>query len=120
MNADEKKEINKSFTGYPSSVLERFKAYHAKNPNVYQEFKKLAFQMKETGKRKYSAEVIINVLRWHVDLKTSGDVFEINNDFKPLYARLLVHHYPEFDKFFEFRKVKSRGIKSEEQRNREL
>jgi hypothetical protein len=107
------------FGDYPATVLAKFKRYHEKNPQVYEEFKRLAFQMKKTGRRKYSAEIIINVMRWHMDLKTSGDVFEINNDFKPIYARLLIYHYPEFQKFFEFRKVRSKGIGSQEQKERE-
>jgi len=106
------------FKDYPKEVLGKFKAYHLRNPKVYEEFKRLAFQMKKTGRKKYSAEIIINVMRWHLDLKTTGDVFEINNDFKPLYARLLIYHFPEFTRFFEFRKVRSKGVGSIEERER--
>jgi len=107
------------FDHYPKSVLDRFKKFHETNPQVYREIKKLAFKMSKTGRKKYSIEIIINVLRWHTDLKTEGDVFELNNDFKPIYARLLVYHHPEFKGFFEFRRPTSKGIKSEEQRERE-
>lgn len=107
------------FERYPREMLERFKKYHRENPRIYEEFKRLAFEMKKTGRTRYSAETIINVIRWHSDIATSGDVFEINNDFKPIYVRLLIYHYPEFLDFFELRKVTSRGHKSEEQRNRE-
>lgn len=109
--------IPKLFEGYPKHVLDRFSEYHRENPQVYQAFKDLAFEMKRTGRKKYSAEVIINVLRWNYDLGTTGDVFKINNDFKPLYARLLVYYYPEFENFFEFRSVRSKGIGSHYERH---
>lgn len=108
------------FSRYPEKTLKRFKDFHFKNPHVYQEFKKLAFQMRKTGRTRYSAETIVNVLRWHTDLKTTGDVFEINNDFRSIYCRLLVYNHPEFDGFFEFRsEAKNKGIKSTEQKTRE-
>jgi len=111
--------IKGPFKGYPKKVLGRFREYHKSNPHVYRLFKKLAFEMSETGRKQYSAEVIVNVMRWHHDLNSKGDPFKINNDFKPMYARLLVHRHPELGEFFHFRRVRSLGIKSEEQRERE-
>jgi hypothetical protein len=107
------------FEHYPAHTLERFRKFHTENPGVYEEFKRLAFEMKGNGRTRYSAETIINVIRWHRDLHTRGDVFEINNDFKSIYVRLLIHRHPEFRDFFELRQVRSRGLKSEEQQLRE-
>lgn len=107
------------FVGYPVSVLRRFNKWHSANPHVYQQFEKLAYQMLATGRKRYSARTIIEVMRWHYDLKTRGDVFEINGDFVPIYVRLLIHHHPEFADFFELRTVRSRGVLSDEQRHRE-
>lgn len=105
------------FADYPPHVLQRFKQFHLANPEVYEEFKRLANQMKRTGRKQYSAETIINVMRWHFEIK-STDTFKLNNDFKPLYARLLAWECPEFSEFFEFRKVRSQGIGSLEERER--
>ena len=107
------------FDRYPKVTLERFKKFHFENPNVYEEFKKIAVQMRETGRKKYSAETIINVIRWHRDVATTGDVFEINNDFKSIYVRLLIHNHDEFRGFFELRNPNVRGRKSAEQLKRE-
>ena len=107
------------FQEYPDAVVDRFKKFHATNPSIYLEFESLADQMKERGRKKYSARTIMEVLRWHKDLKSKGDVFEINNDFTPLYIRLLLYFRPEFMGFFELRRVRSKGIKSEEQQQRE-
>jgi hypothetical protein len=107
------------FDGYPSTVLERFKAFHRDNPHIYREFKRLAFQMKDTGRQHYGARTITEVMRWHYDLNTVGDVFVLNDNFVPIYVRLLIHHHPEFSDFFNLRVVRSRGAKSDEQRRRE-
>lgn len=105
------------FEGYPQKVLERFKAWHLLNPHVYQEFVRLAVMMK-ARRSKYSARTIIEKMRWDFDIQTTGDVFEINGDFVPLYVRLLIHNRPEFAGFFELREVRSRGAFSEEQHRR--
>lgn len=106
------------FKGYPHPVLERFRAFHKANPQVYAQFKRNALLMKARRPR-YSARTIMEVIRWNTDLRTSGDVFDINNDFIPIYVRLLIYHRPEFEGFFELRRVRSRGIGSEEERERE-
>jgi hypothetical protein len=107
------------FDGYPPFVLERFKEWHRANPHVYREFVRLANQMKGTGRKRYSARTIMEVLRWHYDIKTTGDVFELNDNFTPIYVRMLIHNYPEFDGFFELRTIRSRGVFSDEQHRRE-
>lgn len=108
------------FGDYPDCVLSRFAKFHRDNPVIYQTFRLYAREMKASGRKKYSSEIIINRMRWEIDLRSEGEPFKINNDFKPLYARLLAWHEPEFEKFFEFRRVTSKGIKSTEQREREL
>ena len=115
----DKLESDDLFARYPQATKERFKKFHSENPDVYAMFKRLAFEMKSTGKKKYSAETIINVMRWNYDLKTGGDVFQINNDFRSIYARLLVYHHPKFTGFFEFRDQQNKGKKSPEQLKRE-
>lgn len=112
-------DSNELFGGYPQSVKDRFKKFHAANPQVYDLFRKLAFKMRSTGRDRYSARTIIEVIRWDFDLKTYGEVFQINGDFVPIYVRLLIYHHPEFREFFELRRVRSRGFKSEDQRIRE-
>lgn len=106
------------FVGYPAFVLARFKEWHQQNPHVYEEFKQLAYQMLATGRERYSARTIMEVMRWHYDLKTAGGVFEINDNFTPIYVRLLIYNHPEFSDFFELRTVRSRGVFSDEERRR--
>ena len=91
------------FSHYSKETLAKFKEFHATNPHIYEEFKKLAFQMKHTGRKRYSSKMIINVLRWNMDLQSNGDEFKINDRFQSIYGRLLIYQYPDFRDFFELR-----------------
>lgn len=102
-------------------LLKRFKVFHFKNPQVYSAFKNYAEKIFLTGRKKYSAWTIIQVIRWEHDLKTSGEVFQINNDYIAIYARLLIHNHKKFNGFFELRSMKPNKRKvSKEQSEREL
>ena len=99
-----KLELKKKLFGhYPEHVLVRFKAWHMVNPEIYEQFEHLALHMIVSGRKKYSAEIIINKIRWEHDIKTDGDVFKINNDFKAIMARLFIYNNPNYDGFFELR-----------------
>jgi len=107
------------FLHYPQKALDRFKKFHSKNPQVFEEFKRLSFEMRSTGRKKYGSSSIFEVMRWHRALKTNEDVFELNNDFRSIYTRLMIFKYPEFAGFFELRVEKNHGQKSDEQLKRE-
>lgn len=107
------------FWGYPPEFLARFKKFHLENPHIYRLFEKLAIFMIEKGRKKYAARTIIERIRWHMDAKTVGDeVFEINDNYIALYARLFIYRHPNHLGFFELRTVRSRGLRSEEERRR--
>ena len=93
------------FANIDKKLLQKFKDYHHNNPQVYQEFSKLTFEMMAKGREKYSAWTIINAIRWNHDLN-HDELFKINNDFIALYARLFIHHNPKFRPFFELRLMK--------------
>ena len=92
-------------------LLARFKTFHLANPSVYETFRDKAEMMLRTGRKKYSAWVIVQVIRWESDLRTMGDVFKVNNDFIALYARLLIWREPRFEDFFELRQMKPKRRK---------
>lgn len=75
-------------------------AYDDKNPNVWALFLKFAREMSLTGKRRYSAAMIVERIRWHTMVETKDDNFKISNDFRAYYGRKLMAHYDEFRGFF--------------------
>jgi hypothetical protein len=107
-----------AFRGYPAHFRRRFERFHRENPHVFRKFKELAFAMRATGRTRYAARTIIEKLRWEYDIKTTGEVFKINDNHIAMYARLLIHRYPQFEGFFELRVVRSRGWRSDEERER--
>lgn len=103
---DERAEL--LFGDADKGLLNKWKVFHAENPHVYRKFREYAIRIKNRGKDKYSAWTIVNVIRWESDLaETQGSPFLISNDFIALYARLLVYQHPEFEGFFDLKKMKS-------------
>jgi hypothetical protein len=84
-----------------------FQQYHNDNPHVYWLFLHYAKRTKSKGFKNYSANGIFEIIRWHTGLK-KGDVFKINNNYRPDYARKMMDEYPEFKGFFRVRTLKSK------------
>ncbi|GEM_PF-1316445 len=79
-----------------------FAMYHHRRPEIYREFERLALEMWNTGRKRYSARAIMHVIRWHTDLHGPGR-FKISNTMVRRYAKLLIRNHPEMTGFFEFR-----------------
>ena len=80
-----------------------FANFHHRNPHVYDMFESFTLQLIGAGHRRGSAEMIINRMRWETALETTEIQFKINNNYKPLYARMFAFLNPEHEKFFSFR-----------------
>lgn len=103
---DYAQRFHRLFARYNAEQLNSFRNYNKENPDVYKLFKNLAMKAKASGRERYSADVIINVLRWHCDMQTTGKEFKISNNFRSMYARLLALEHPDFEDFFEFKGMK--------------
>jgi hypothetical protein len=65
------------------------------NPAVFQEFRRLAGQFRQRNPDgRFSAELVLNVIRWQTTTRTTGDVFSIGNNAKSLFARLYLAEHP--------------------------
>lgn len=70
-----------------------FSAWLEMNPDIWKEFCKLSQEMRER-RDSYSAQAIIEVLRWHRALRDpTDDVFKINNNWAAPLARLFNTKY---------------------------
>lgn len=109
------------FGNADKTLIERFREYHEQNPGIYWMFFEKALIVLNSGRARYSAWIIFNVIRWELNINTVGDDFKVNNDFIALYTRLLIFHHPIFKDFFELRGMKSHRVQmSSEQRKRVL
>jgi hypothetical protein len=89
------------------TLLERFEAFDQEHPEIHRMFVQIALDLLRSGHRRYSADGICHVIRWH--RATSGaDAagFKINNVFTRCYARKAMLEHPELIGFFETRQIK--------------
>lgn len=82
-----------------------FLEYHKTNPHLYEAFKQVAFDAMKLGFKTYGANGIFEIIRWKRAERGDGE-FKINNNYAPLFARLFVNEYPQYEGFFRFRQSK--------------
>lgn len=87
-------------------LLEKFERYHRNNPTVYALFTQFAERLVARGLRKTSAWLIMNRIRWEINVETYGDEFKIGNDYFALYARLFIAEHPEHENLFNIKRMK--------------
>lgn len=87
---------------------EAFAAYHRANPAVYAELCKLARDLRAVGHESYGIGSLFEVIRWHRALAINNTQdYELNNNYRAYYARLIMHREPELAGFFRLRTQKS-------------
>lgn len=87
----------------PETPIERaFKAFHEVNPMVYHVLDEAALKQLAAGARRIGIAKLIEDIRYS-RLETVGNTFKVNNSFRSLYARLLIHRRPELAELFVLR-----------------
>jgi hypothetical protein len=93
------------------SLADKFEIYDRANPQVYHEFKKFALELRRAGRKRASAALIFERIRWYtlVEGKQESGLpkFKMNNNYRAFYARKLAAEMPEFVGFFETREQKA-------------
>lgn len=80
----------------------KFIKYHQKNPEVWSEFKRYAFEAIEAGRTQYSAKLIIEKIRWDSKLEVQKvSAFKIPNEITAYYARLFHRTFLAYRGFFK-------------------
>lgn len=83
-----------------------FEEYDLKHPAIWKEFKDLTFRLITKGITHYGAKAICEVIRFHKIIDHQDYEFKVNNNFTAGYARKFMEQYPEYEGFFETRKIK--------------
>lgn len=89
------------------TIAEQFMAFHKANPNVYIALRKLALNLLATGRKRGSINQLFEVLRYEYALRTQGDEYKLNNNYRSHYARLLMQSEPLLRGWFETRDLRS-------------
>lgn len=91
---------------HPELTIEQaFWRFHAENPDVYRELVVLARRAVAAGQTKLGIGMLFEVLRWERSLRTGGDEFRLNNNYRSYYARLIMLREPDLAGIFETRKL---------------
>jgi hypothetical protein len=84
-----------------------FMRFHRDNPKVYETFVRLAYAAKNKGFKTIGAHLLIQRMRWESPIEKKNRAYKICNNHFPYYARLCILNNPEFNGFFELRKLKA-------------
>lgn len=85
-------------------ITRDFVNFHADNPDVYAELVALARTWRTRGYAKLGIATVFEVLRWnrYMDGKDKHG-FKLNNNYRALYARLIMEQEPDLAGMFELR-----------------
>ena len=86
-----------------ASIEERFAQFHASNPHVLTALETLAADFLAAGRERIGIGMLFEVLRYQSGIRTTGDVYALNNDYRALYVRLMLERHPEWQPAFETR-----------------
>lgn len=94
----------------PSASRSKFESdflvFHRSNPLIYWMIFDFAFEWLRSGRGICGIHLLTERVRWEMYVKTSGDVFKLNNNTCAYYARLLWELEPSLRSLFKFRKLK--------------
>lgn len=80
--------------------------YVKENPDVWDAFKKFTIQAAAAGRRRLSARLVVERMRWESVVSEKDREFKINNNIAPALARKMMTDHPLYAGFFETRTKK--------------
>ena len=89
-------------------TYDEFEEFRKENPWVEEELYEMMKELRARGFAHYGIMTMWGTLRFRKDKPNVKGVSEwsMNNNFTPLYARLLMEEHPEFEGFFAVRQLK--------------
>jgi hypothetical protein len=90
----------------PTTIEERFRDFHERNPGVYSTLVRLAREAKAAGYTRIGIAMLYEVCRWQMLLGSDpNEDYKLNNDYRSHYARLIMANEPDLDGIFETRRL---------------
>ncbi len=92
-----------------NKLEQAFLDFHRERPEVYAQLVRLARQWVNAGGAKLGIATLFEKLRWewHVAGLTDSDGYKLNNNYRSLYARLIMKQESDLDGVFEIRSLAS-------------
>lgn len=85
------------------SLDERFEAFHAAHPWVFEALEELTTQWVAAGGGQIGIKALFEQLHWSSLHITNGEPLRLNNNYTSRYARLLCARHPEWAGMFQVR-----------------
>lgn len=86
-------------------MREQCEAFHKEHPEVWDMFVHYTQLMINRGYKNYSAQSVVERIRWEKDVGGDGEIaFKINNNFVAFYSRRYMKVYPQHEGFFRLRR----------------
>lgn len=85
------------------TIGERFYLFHQANPWVYTELIRILTEKKHRGFRQYGIGAAYEELRWSGTIRTNGNPYKLNNDYRALYARKIIEESPAIGEMLSIR-----------------
>ena len=89
------------------TIRDGFNEFNEANPHIFKAFEEQALRAINKGRKKISAKLIINWIRWNDYLNSTDKNFKINDAYQSYYARHFAAKYPEHSDKFEMRKLRN-------------
>jgi hypothetical protein len=91
------------------SIREQWLVFHAANPAVYSAIVRIARDLRARGFERCGIALIFERLRWLHAIRTQGDDYRLNHNWRAWYAREVMAREPDLADFFEIRRLRSPG-----------
>jgi hypothetical protein len=79
--------------------------FHHLNPLIFDELVEVCLDAQSAGQDRWSINAAFEVVRYNHLIKTQGDIYKLNNNFRAYYARWIMKRVPLLEDFFVIRKV---------------
>lgn len=93
------------------SIQEQFEAFHRRHPDVFELFRRYAWDLRHAGRKRFGAKAIMERIRWDRMTSSAGDpaeVAKIPNNYTSRYVRLLIEQDGSFAGFFRLARLRAR------------
>jgi len=89
--------------------MKTFREYFNQNPQIYVEYKKVAYNLINRGYKRLSSKFIFEIVRYNTNV-SGNDGFKINNIYTADYARQFEKDHQQYAGYFTKRFVKDKEI----------
>lgn len=90
------------------TIDDDFHAYDSAHPQVFEMFKRFAYEARAAGMERFGGKAIWERLRWFCAIEKGGETPRLNNNYVSRYVRKLCEECPDLASLFETRELKAK------------